>query len=602
MLEALADWGSDARLVCYPRHVQDLTYALAEEIGDPDLFVGREQEMARLLKWAEATKLRRSKSMAILARRKKGKTALLQRFFNILYTRGDPQLIPFYYRIPESLQTKLDFTEMFYRRTLTQYFAFTTRTPKWVGAVLPMAALKDLAAADQDLTDDILAMEDMMARAPTASWPYAQETAHRISQVKDVRILQILDEFQYMNKYIIGDDSRQVELLCHSYMGAAESKFSPQIVAGSYIGWLGAILRHLTARYRDWRLESLSDAEALEAVYNYAYTFQVAITDDTAPYIARVCDKDPFYIAATITNDSEAKDLTTEQGVRDALTYETITGKGEIVRTWGEYLEGAFDRINDQNARKLVLYLTAHDPEERSRKEIREDLTLDMTDNDLKERLHQLVMADILAKGSSDFHYRGLDDRVFRMVFRRIYGVEIDHMSVAEIDDDFNRELAALKGKLSAQKGANAEHRVRYRLLVASLRGAILDDLITRYPHGTDADDVGATEVGPFRVIRKARFYLDQEHSVEIDLHAVHRDDDGTDLMIEIKDWQKEPTRSAVRRFVEVKATLGGQLEGKTLFLFYSESGLSAEAAEILTKAGIFVLDAEKLACFETFP
>ncbi len=80
----------------------DLTYALAEEIGDPDLFVGREQEMARLMKWAAGTKRRISKSMGILSRRKKGKTALLQRFFNILYTRGDPQLVPFYYRIPES--------------------------------------------------------------------------------------------------------------------------------------------------------------------------------------------------------------------------------------------------------------------------------------------------------------------------------------------------------------------------------------------------------------------------------------------------------------------------------------------------------------------
>ncbi|MCP4119529.1 MAG: hypothetical protein GY737_29845, partial [Desulfobacteraceae bacterium] len=81
------------------------SYPLAEEIGDPDLFVGREKEMKRLLKWAEGTRLRRSKSMAILSRRKKGKTALLQRFFNILYTRNDPQLIPFYYRTPEIAQT-----------------------------------------------------------------------------------------------------------------------------------------------------------------------------------------------------------------------------------------------------------------------------------------------------------------------------------------------------------------------------------------------------------------------------------------------------------------------------------------------------------------
>jgi hypothetical protein len=32
------------------------SYPLAEEIGDPDLFVGRRKEMARLLKWAAGTK------------------------------------------------------------------------------------------------------------------------------------------------------------------------------------------------------------------------------------------------------------------------------------------------------------------------------------------------------------------------------------------------------------------------------------------------------------------------------------------------------------------------------------------------------------------
>ncbi len=220
------------------------SYPLAEEIGDPDLFVGREKEMKRLLKWADGSKRLLSKSMGILSRRKKGKTALLQRFFNILYTRNDPQLIPFYYRIPETVQTRSDFTEMFYRRTLTQYFAFTTRTPEWLRTVLPMERLKQLAAPDEDLSLDIRAMEDMVKRAPTAAWPFVQETAHRISQAKDVRILQILDEFQYMNKYVVADDNpERVELLCHSYTGPAESKFSPQIVAGSYIGRYRPVLQ-----------------------------------------------------------------------------------------------------------------------------------------------------------------------------------------------------------------------------------------------------------------------------------------------------------------------------------------------------------------------
>jgi hypothetical protein len=422
------------------------SYPLAEEIGNPDLFVGREQEMKRLLKWAQGTKPRNSKSTAILSRRKKGKTALLQRFYNVLYHRNDPRLIPFYYRIPETVQTKSDFTETFYRRILTQYFACTTRTPKWVGTILRLDELKDLAASDQDLADDIRRMEEMLTRAPTAAWPYVQETAHRISQVKDVRILQILDEFQYMNKYIVADDDpERIELLCHSYMGAAESKYSPQIVAGSYIGWLEAILGHLTSRYSQWYLEGLDDEEALAAVYNYASVFEVPITDRAAPYVAEICDNDPFYIASTVRERIEEKNLTTEEGVRDALTLEVTAGKGAIARMWSEYLSAAFPRLNGRDARRIVLYLAKHEPEERSRRQIREDLGLDMPENELENKLHQLVEADILANGSSDFRFRGLGDRIFAMVFRRIYGAEIDDMSVSEIEDDFKKELATAR-------------------------------------------------------------------------------------------------------------------------------------------------------------
>jgi hypothetical protein len=342
----------------------DLTYALAEEIGDPELFVGRKQEMARLLHWAEGTKQRISKSMGILSRRKKGKTALLQRFFNVLYDRNDPQLIPFYYRIPEEPLLKTTFASAFYRRLLCQYFAFTTRTPELVNQVLAFDELRDIARDDRHAAADLRRMEDVLETNPGEAWLYAREAGHRISALNDVRILQILDEFQYLNRWIVAVPGGEPEKLCHSYMGAAESKFSPQIVAGSYIGWLGAILRHMTGRYVERRLEGLSDEEALEAVYNYARVYRVAITDETAPYVAEVCANDPFYIAATIGNRSDEKDLTTLEGVRDALALETAAGKGEIARVWNEYLWSAFDRVNDVNARKIVLYLAAHEPEE----------------------------------------------------------------------------------------------------------------------------------------------------------------------------------------------------------------------------------------------
>ena len=235
--------------------------------------------------------------------------------------------------------------------------------------------------------------------------------------------------------------------------------------------------------------------------------------------------------------------------------------------------------------------LAAHEPEERGRDQTLADLKLDMTDQQLEERLHKLVKADILAEGSSNFHYRGLGDRIFAMVFRRIYGVEIERVNVAAIEADFKKELATARRQIAWQKGRAAEYKVRYRLLAASLQGAALADIVTHSCEDLTLDR--------FDSIRKARFHLDQEKSVEIDLHAISERDDGIDLMVEVKNWQREVTRDTVSRFIEVKEKLAGHLKRTTVFLFYSERGVGEEPAAVLTKAGILILDPEKLASYE---
>ncbi len=51
-----------------------MKYAMEERIGPPHLFVGRHKELKNLLKWIEGIKNKGSKSKALLARRKMGKT------------------------------------------------------------------------------------------------------------------------------------------------------------------------------------------------------------------------------------------------------------------------------------------------------------------------------------------------------------------------------------------------------------------------------------------------------------------------------------------------------------------------------------------------
>ena len=69
---------------------------LKEKIGNPDLFTGRKKELAFFQKWIEGTKKEISKSTAILSRRKTGKTAILQRLYNLTFERNDG-VIPFYW-------------------------------------------------------------------------------------------------------------------------------------------------------------------------------------------------------------------------------------------------------------------------------------------------------------------------------------------------------------------------------------------------------------------------------------------------------------------------------------------------------------------------
>ncbi|MCU0290054.1 MAG: hypothetical protein MUF15_27170, partial [Acidobacteria bacterium] len=73
-----------------------MEYALEERIGKPDLFTGRNEEMIYFLKWINEIKERKSQSTAILARRKMGKTAIMERLFNITFFKNDG-VIPFYY-------------------------------------------------------------------------------------------------------------------------------------------------------------------------------------------------------------------------------------------------------------------------------------------------------------------------------------------------------------------------------------------------------------------------------------------------------------------------------------------------------------------------
>ncbi|RKZ91577.1 MAG: hypothetical protein DRR19_06790 [Candidatus Parabeggiatoa sp. nov. 1] len=104
-----------------------MIYAFEERIGDQSLFCGRREQMALLMNWVNLIPRKMAKSRALLGRRKCGKSAIMQRLFNILWNQNGP-VIPFYLEVLDHDQWLLDFSDTYYRTFISQYLSFKTRT------------------------------------------------------------------------------------------------------------------------------------------------------------------------------------------------------------------------------------------------------------------------------------------------------------------------------------------------------------------------------------------------------------------------------------------------------------------------------------------
>ena len=104
---------------------------LQEKIENPDLFTGRQKELELFTKWINGIPKGISKSYAILSRRKTGKTALMQRLYNLTFDRPDG-VIPFYYEVRERKQWAGDFACEFFLTFLYQYIAYKTRNTQYL--------------------------------------------------------------------------------------------------------------------------------------------------------------------------------------------------------------------------------------------------------------------------------------------------------------------------------------------------------------------------------------------------------------------------------------------------------------------------------------
>jgi len=454
---------------------------LDEKIGDPDLFTGRYNEIKSLLKWVDLSKRKLARSTAMLSRRKTGKSALMHRLYNIVFHNNNG-VIPFYYEIREFEQWILDFSEHFFFNFIGQYIAFKTRKKAYIDAIITDYEMMLSTVKNEGLdylSEYIGVLQKLKSQQKTDSyWELVRNLPRYLAKNQNETIIQMIDEFQYLNFFIYRDEActRRFSDLAGSYFHTAEYKTAPMLISGSWVGWLMRDLsKMLPGRFRrDYFLGNMPEHEAVETIFKYSSILNVPVTNEAAQLMVELTEGNPCYISALFYSNYPEKDFTHENGLRETLEFEVLNNGGEIKTRWMEYLLYAFRTINGTDhclSKKIVLYLCKHKDREITRKEIKDVLIPDISDNDLETRMTALVESDIVNRGSSNFEFQGIGDHIFDKVFRGVYQKEIEDFDPKDITNEYKALFEKWKakfhticGKYGSLKGRFAEYMIANHL------------------------------------------------------------------------------------------------------------------------------------------
>ena len=211
-------------------------------------------------------------------------------------------VIPFYYEIKEVEMWVVDFCRDFFLTFIYQYIAFKTRKYGYLTPEEKNNFSKVKAAAVNEgldyLTGIIESVEYAVEHEQIDSlWETVRTAPHTIAARQKEFIVQLIDEFQFLNAMIYWDKGKEklADTLAGGYLSTAESKIAPLLVSGSWVGWLMNQLKMmLPARFKYKSLNNMPEDEAVEMVFNYSRFFDVPVTGENAYLIAKLSEGSPF--------------------------------------------------------------------------------------------------------------------------------------------------------------------------------------------------------------------------------------------------------------------------------------------------------------------
>ncbi len=587
--------------------LEGIEFAIRERIGKPEQFIGRVEEMEYLYNWAHTiTTTGLSRSIAFLGRRKVGKSLMLERLYNIIYSE-QKGLIPFYYEFKEGERSAKDFYLDFIVRFYMQVVGYYSRNISLIHDAVDTKAevkfdllyqqvergslphktviLKHLDLCHTMMRADVRLYEYVLSAVGT---PDAFATTPGVEE----QVVQMIDEFQYLNMFI---DAGVEDKPCKAYMSTAESRVAPLLITGSLMGVVSEeLMRWLPHRFSQMHVPKMKPDEAQAMAVNYGQLLGYPMTAELAEYIVYVTNGVPGRIVELLAPKIGKPPITTPEQVESALAYETGVDGG-IKHDWDEYLELAMNAMNDVNMRRMTYFLCKHEGEWFYPLDLKAAMELTIEEALLRKELELLFKYDIVEMNRG--RYGGVFDRTLKKVLMSNYA-DILELPVDEFDAyfrsdsllDYSKErirqlelsLAEMRDvKQTFTRLQNTHNRTKGHHYELETLLRLLKDIIDKKGGLTDGMRIEA-------VRDHLNYHLESGEELDIVL-----DGENAVVMVECKNYIPENldhiTPKMVDEFMDKATRLhSDRFADKTLRLgFFSKHGFEPKLESYLTQRGI---------------
>jgi predicted AAA+ superfamily ATPase len=552
-------------------------------------FVDRERELESLWKWARWIPQGYEDSIAMLGRRRVGKTAILVRFFNRLFWEQE-ELIPVYYSLAKyegKAGTEAELTMPgFARETMKAlaqcYLAFKRREPALVTRDREVPELLPLAREmhETELVEYLERHLSYVKHADDCTGVVSQALGsfHNLAEYTDTRLLVIIDEFQ-----VLTDVACPWENWRHNITGffqwPAQSRWAPLLVSGSSPSLMR---RHafgglLQGRFRSRHVFPLPEPHAVDLVLKIARRRGLPVREEAVQALVRRTGGHPYYLSCLLSSEAVTALESLEQ-VEDLFLHELGNPTGDLRQFLSQEVE-KYKQLNTTGIVAQVLYWTTRYPDRQIREEkIAKEIGVEVPE--VKEALQRLAEIDLVEP--QVFTYKGLADPLIRDYIKLHYKGEVLQQGEDRVLKDWQRELRRYRGQVNNFIGEVAEVYMQ----------GVMREFDGRTVEATEYFGLEGLRVLPeFAAVERRGGIVVQGSTIEVDL--LGREKEGKRGWFVQSRYQTKPvSRPEVERFlVQAEAVQRKEKWTDLTLWFMAKRGFAETARQLMRREGVLHSD-----------